>query len=147
MDTFKFNEHFMPISNGVVVKPLKNFKAGDTTESGIIIGAALPSSTPEADAATDKPESDRLGMEVVAVGPDCTKVQVGDLVMFSPSASYIVMELFGDEYYFSPDYNIMARVSVEAHELNEQMKQEKKERERAARVEAFKVSKLLKSTD
>lgn len=63
-----------PVSNGIIVKNTDLFCVGNTTESGI----ALPSS------AGDK----KYGIgEVVAIGPKCAEVEVGDCVVFQLAAA------------------------------------------------------------
>lgn len=138
---FKFEEHFKPLANGVVLKELNKLKAGDVTDSGLMIGAKLPSSTPEAD--VDKEDESLKGFIVMATGPDCTRVKVGDIVSVSGGAMGSLFSIFGDDYIYTLDYLLIATLSSEALALNNKMNEERKEKERTVRIEAFKREKLL----
>lgn len=135
---FNLNEYYTPMTNGVVVEIVKNYKVGDVTASGIIIGDKLPSTTPEADE-EDLMSEDRF--KVVAVGPDCTRVKVGDLVMLLPASKYFKLPMFAGEYLHVFDYNIMAILSEGAIEVHQHRKRELAKRKESVR--AASIAKLL----
>jgi co-chaperonin GroES (HSP10) len=139
---FKFHEHFRPVANWVVTEDVKIIEAGSTTKGGIIIPKNLgKSSTPEAD--EGKRTGDSMGRRVVAVGPDVTRVKLGDLVFEAPGVQVAGLDFFGKRYYFIQDYSILATLSEEADEIHnritEDIRKEKEEIAKAQRELYFKV--------
>ena len=138
---FNFQDHFKPLRNGMILQAIKDFEVGETTESGLVIAPAGPSSTPEADIVTDPNKGDKLGLRVIAVGPMVTDIKAGDLIMLLPSSAYVGFDVFGETYFYTPDYNLMAVLSEDADRINTEMK---KEKERIAQeILEFKRSKYF----
>jgi hypothetical protein len=133
MENFKFEDYFKPHSNVVVVQEVKKYKTGDITPSGLIIGAEGKSSTPEADG-PDKPTGESLGLRVVAVGPDVKRVKSGELIMLFPNSSYVGFEIFGDKYFYTLDFNVLATLAEDADEVNKIMEEKKREKAEAVRI-------------
>ena len=117
---FIFSKYVAPCANNIVFEELTSRKSGEVTESGIII-AKGKSHTPE----TDKPIDDsQLGVRIVAVGPEVTRVKVGDIVLIDVSGRYLVLEIFNGKYMFGADFNILAVLSEGASELHKEMSEE-----------------------
>lgn len=130
---FNFEDHFKPCTNGVILQKVVTYRAGDEISKGIILAPAAASSTPEADDPTD-PTGDNLGLRVITVGPDVTRVKAGDLIVMLPNSNFVEMTLFGDKYLFTPDYNIMATLSEEADRINKSMKKDMSKKDEQLRA-------------
>ena len=133
MENFKFSDHIKLQTNLVVLQEVKQLKAGDITPSGLIIGLEGKSSTPEAD--VDKgPSGDSLGLRVIAVGPDVTRVKEGDLVMLFPKVGYNMIEVFGEKYVYTQDFNIFATLSEDIDAVNKAMVDAAQAKKEAVRI-------------
>lgn len=119
---FKFEDHFKPLSNGVIFEEINEMRVGDTTDSGIVIAKGSGTSTPEADVEKGL-GGDNLGVRVVAVGPDVKRVKVGDVVMLKPGVRVSGMDIFNNTYFYTDDYTVLAILSEEADSLNKEMKE------------------------
>jgi hypothetical protein len=130
---FKFEDHFKPVANLVILQPEKNYKSGDITESGILIARGdFKSSTPESDVPHDINEmADKFGFKVVAIGDEVKRTAVNNVVCLLPGSQFFKMKLFGDDYMVTYDYYIMANLSTEADELNYKLNKEADERHAA----------------
>lgn len=144
MKDFKFSDHVKLQTNLIVLQEVKHLRAGDITPSGIIIGLEGKSSTPEADVPKG-PEGDSLGLRVIAVGPDVTRVKEGDLVMLFPKVGYNMIEVFGDKYVYTQDFNIFATLSEDIDDVNKAMKDEVAARKEAVRIAS--LNKVLGNTN
>ncbi len=144
MKDFKFSDHVKLQTNLIVLQEVKYLRAGDITPSGIIIGLEGKSSTPEADVPKG-PEGDSLGLRVIAVGPDVTRVKEGDLVMLFPKVGYNMIEVFGDKYVYTQDFNIFATLSEDIDDVNKAMKDEVAARKEAVRIAS--LNKVLGNTN
>ena len=144
MKDFKFSDHIKLQTNLVVLQEVKHFRAGDITPSGIIIGLEGKSSTPEADVPKG-PEGDSLGLRVVAIGPDVTRVKEGDLVMLFPKVGYNMIEVFGEKYVYTQDFNIFATLSEDIDAVNKAMIDEVAARKEAVRIAS--LNKVLGNTN
>ena len=136
---FNFTDYVKPLRNGMILQAIKDYKVGEVTETGIVIAPAGPSHTPEADVDIDPNKGDKLGLRVVAVGSMVTDIKEGDLIMLLPNSSYVGFDIFGETYFYSPDYNLMAIISEDADRINIEMKKEKEKM--AQEIFEFKRSK------
>ncbi len=144
MENFKFSDHIKVQTNLVILQEVKRYKAGDVTSSGIIIGLEGKSSTPEADVPKG-PAGDSLGLRVVAVGPDVTRVKEGDLVMLFPNMQYTMIEVFGQKYAFTQDYNVFATLSEDIDDVNKAMEEAEAAKRESVRIAS--LNKILGNTN
>lgn len=107
MKNLELSDIYTPLKEDVVIE----FKKVDKTEKGVYI--------PEQSQKEDKFN------KVVAIGPECKRVKVGDIVFVSPTARPKIIELLQDNHVQIWESDILGIVDKEYYEVNKLLKTSK----------------------
>lgn len=129
MEKPDIKQHYFPTRDFVVLKEEKIEK----TAGGIILPEAV--------------QDRKMGLRVIAVGPDVKGIEVNDLVTLGPAVNIIEFELFGETFIQVNSFNIIAKVSEDADFLNNKHKEEKLKTEEEAKYAGYNLANFLADSE
>lgn len=102
LSDFKVANYITPYGNNILVK----WETSEKTESGVII--------------PDHLREKKLGLEVLAIGCDVTKIKIGDLVVPTPAMNVATFEIMGTVVAQIADYNVFSIISKDYERDNKE---------------------------